>query len=54
MSQFHFQSSTHSELTAAEVPACDELHERLAAVIEGVDPRRALVDELALLRADRH
>lgn len=42
MSQFHFDPSTYADLIAAEVPAYDELHDRLAAATEGLEVRRAL------------
>jgi len=42
LSQFHFDPSTYSALIAAEIPAYDELQERLAAATEGIEVRRAL------------
>jgi tRNA (cmo5U34)-methyltransferase len=42
LSQFHFDPSTYAELIAAEVPAYDELHDRLAAATEGIEVRRGL------------
>jgi len=42
LSQFHFDPSTYAELIATEVPAYDELHERLAAATEGLEVERAL------------
>jgi tRNA (cmo5U34)-methyltransferase len=42
LSQFHFDPSTYADLIAAEVPAYDELQERLAAATAGVEVRRAL------------
>jgi tRNA (cmo5U34)-methyltransferase len=42
LSQFHFDPSTYAELIATEVPAYDELHERLAAATEGLEVLRAL------------
>jgi tRNA (cmo5U34)-methyltransferase len=42
LSQFHFDPSTYADLIATEVPAYDELHERLAAATEGLEVHRAL------------
>jgi trans-aconitate methyltransferase len=40
--QFHFDPSTYRELIAAEVPAYEELQQRVAAETEGVEATRIL------------